>query len=643
MTRWVHRALCAALALAAGMASAAPFDLEALRARWPGHDAVYLERHLTFSMPDADTLRVETQHRIAVLSDTAQEDLVLFTVSRRPGCREPSAIALAVTDRTGAAVPWDGQILELPAGNHPVHADRASVTLSASRRGVATGALLEETWVVDYDRACFGGFLGTERLVADVAWPIEHLLIEVPCDGAGCFAALDMPFVNDFGPRPGGGRQLEARDVPAPPPEFRVPDQGIASAIVSSSLDPLIAGRLLQARFEAQVDRTLSTLDSHWEAATADFGHVPSRLLRAVRYLAEGVDRLEEGAFWQFGFDWGRPTAAGRRPLLPLEWWALAGAMLRDEGAIPLLLDTESHLPPPPIGRVVSYGRLGILLPGKGLLTDAGWFPTLGEPSRDGELTESHADLAGLWVLLLDPGGVRDPRPARFPSPPSLESFRMSGTMTPTAGTNLILDVHRRYHGASGAALRTLWLDRKARWAEQPRDSRDTEGQESRDFAAEVLFGHAVSRSDIDVAGNDGSLFELDAAYPRAGLVQRGDDVVVVALPVGVPEELLTLVGPEEGRERSADYALALTDDEVDIEVIAPRGTRLAGLPEPLEVTAGPVALSVRWSETDRGVRLRYRCIVGSRVVSAAYARDLERVGEELRRLRRMRLLFVPE
>ncbi|MCO4772310.1 MAG: hypothetical protein KDA24_19910 [Deltaproteobacteria bacterium] len=641
MRSGVFAGLTAALLVAAASPSqaAAPFDAEALMGRWPGADAVYLNRTIVFSMPDEDTLRVETHHRLAVLSDSVQEDLVLFSVSRRPGCREPKDIVIAVTNPQGDPVPWDGRVLELPSGNHPVDAERSSVMLSTSRRGLSSGALLDERWTVDYARACFDGLVGSERLVADVAWPIEHLLLDVPCAGNGCFAGLDMPFGAGLQPREGGGLRIEERDIPAPPPEFRVPDQGIPSIIVASSDDPLEVGRVLSARLTKEVERAGSVLDSHRAAADKAFPQVSKGAPRLARYLADGVARLEDGAFWQFGFDWGGPTPAGRRPLLPMEWWTLAAALLEEEGGIPLLLDTESHLAPPIIGRVVNYDRLGVLLPGRGVATDAGWFPTLGEASTSAELTESHADLAGLRAMLL---GDR-PELVRFPDLAGLETYVLSGTMTPTSGSTLVLDLTHTYRGASGAALRRMWQDRRARWATQPSAERGSESTEAREFAQEVLFGHEVGRTRITAPRDDGALFELSTGYSRGGLVQRSEEVVVVALPVDLHDELIWLVGPEAGRQRAADYALSLTDDEVELEVIAPRGTKLVGLPQPVDVSAGPVSLSVAWSETDKGARLQYRFVVGERLVPASHAKDLERVSEELRRLQRTRLLFVPE
>lgn len=615
----------------------APFDRAALQARWPGADAVYLSRTFTFSMPDPDTLRVATHNRLALLSDSAREDLVLFTVSRRPGCREPSDITISVTDALGAEVPWDGVILELPSGNHPVKAERSSVTLSASRRGLGAGALLEESWVVDYAAGCFDGLLATERILADPVWPIEELTVDVPCDGAGCVAALDLPFAAGLTPQADGGSRLVARSVAPPPAEFRVPSQGMASVIVSSSEDPLAVGRLLRTRLLDEAARRADGVSDHRKRARRAFRHEPDPVIQLARYLTESLPSLDSGAFWQFGFDWGTPTSAGRRPLLPLEWWALAWSLLWNEGAIPVLLDTESIEEPPAIGRVVSYDRVGVLLPGRGLVTDQGWFPTKGEPSTPEELTESHPDLAGLFAMTLR----GEPRLVRFPHGSGLVSYDVTGEMTATSGGVLIVSVDRTYGGASGMALGTLWRDRLAEWEARDPRARDSRAETERSFAQEYLLRHEASRVDIDVS--DDGHFTVGARYMRKGLVQHTDEVVVVAPPVDLDEDLLWLVAKGDGSPRSADFQLSLLHDTLDVEILGPPNTKLAGLPETVELTGGPVALSVRWSATEGGARLQYEYVIEERIVGAAHAERLHRVAEELRRLRRTRLLFVPE
>jgi len=616
----------------------APFDRAALQAKWPGADAVYLSKSLVFSMPDPETLRVETKTRLALLSDSAREDLVLFTTSRRPGCRDPKDIAISVTDARGDEVPWDGVILELPSGNHPVKADRSSVTLSASRRGLGAGALLEESWVVDYAAGCFDGLLATERVLADPSWPIEALTVDVPCAGEGCAASLDLPFVSALQPREGGGQRIVATDVPAPPAEFRVPSQGMASVIVATSEDPLALGQLLRRRLLDEASRRDEAVPDHRRRARGAFPHEGDEQIQVARYLTESLPRMDGGAFWQFGFDWGTPVSAGRRPLLPLEWWALAHSMLWGVDGIPLLLDTESIEDLPDIGRVVSFDRVGVLIPGKGLVTDQGWFPTTGEPSTASELKESHPELAGRWAMTLD----GEPRLVRFPERDGLATYDVVGTMTATSGSSLILSLDRTYGGATGATLDTLWGDELAEWAERDRRTRDSKAETERAFANEYLLRHEASDVEIDVDRAAGT-FTLGARTSRRGLVQHADEVVVVAPPVDLDEDLLWLVNKGDGGPRSADFELSVLHDTLDIEIVGPPGTRLAGLPPAADVVAGPVSLSVRWTETENGARLEYVYRISQRIVPAAHADGLHRVGEELRRLRRTRLLFVPE
>ena len=626
-------ALLALLALVPSMAEAqAPFDLDALRQRWPGANAVLLERHLVFDMPDAQTLRVRTEHQLAVLDDSVQEDLVLFSSSRRPGCRSPGDLAIHVVDRHGVEQPWDGEVIELVAGDHPVESDKSTVTLSASRRGLSAGALLTESWNVDYDTACFDGFVGTERYFVDGDWPVEHVLVEVPCAGRGCFAATDIPGALEFTPREGGGVAVEAWSVPAPAPEFSAAQQGLPVVVVANSDDPYRVGRLIRAALPTQIERAGTVAAPHRALADQVWDHVSPRSVRIARYLAETVPRLpDRPAFWQFGFDWGGPVAAGRRPLLPLEWWTLALALLEPHGGVPILLDTETHLDPPAIGRVVSYDALGVLLPGRGVLTDGGWYPLTA-----GEGGEGNALLAGMWMLSLG----TEPALTRLPSRAALERRDWELDAAPTTGDKLLVHATRTYTGARGAALGAAWNDRIDR-VEDGRGRRAAIDKEARSFASEWLFGHRVGASEVVTQDDDPGFFSLATTYSREGLVQRGDAIVAVSLPMQVHPELRRVV--PAGEPRRAAFEFSVAQDGIVLLVEAPAGHRLVGLPPSHALSAGPVRLNIEWSQDSDGARLRYTLDVPERVVGAEHAAALAEIGEELRALLRTRLLFVPD
>ena len=624
-------ALVVLLVATPAVAQEAPFDLDALRAKWPGANAVLLERHLVFSMPDSDTLRVQTRHQLAVLDDSVQEDLVLFSSSRRPGCRNPYDIQIRVLDRHGLEQPWDGEIIELVAGDHPVDADRSSVTLSASRRGLSAGALLDESWTVDYAAECFAGFLGTERYFVEGEWPVEHALVEIPCAGAGCFVDTDIPGALQFTPRDGGGKKVEAWDVPAPAKEFSAADQGLPVVIVGTSEDPLEAGVLLDAALDMQIARLEPVVDSHRELAERTWKHVKPRSVRLARYLNETVARLPgRQAFWQFGFDWGGPVAAGRRPLLPLEWWTLALAMLEPHGGVPVLIDTETHLAPPSIGRVVSYDAIGVLLPGRGVLLDSGWFPL--SPNGAGE--ESNASLAGMWTLRIGD----DIELVRLPDGAALEQRKWTLSARPSTGDKLLAEATREYVGEWGARLRAAWLDTSSR---KEGLDRSEEAKQRRSFATEWLFGHRVGQTEVLLSKEEPSAFGVSTMFSRQGYVQRGDGLVAVALPIEVHPGVARLV--VSGAARESDFAFDIADDVIELEIVAPAGYRLVDVPPDRSVDAGPVSLQVRWSTTEDGAKLDYRFLVPTRVISAEHAPALARIGEELRRLMRTRLLFVPE
>ncbi len=632
------RALLLLLSLALpapAMAAEPPFDLDALRVKWPGANAVLIERHVVFSMPDPVTMQVRTEQHLAILDDSAQEDLVLFTASRRPGCRDPHDLSIQVTDPDGRGQPWDGEVLELAAGDHPVHAERSSVTLSASRRGLSAGALLVESWAVDYHADCFGGFLGTERYFVEPAWPVEHVLVEVTCAGSDCYVATDIPGALTFEPRDGGGVKVEGFDVPAAAPEFSVPSQSLPVIIVATSADKNVLGQILTAGLDAEIERAESVADTHRELAEANLGHVAPRSVRYARYLDEHVPRLSDQAFWQFGFDWGGPVAAGRRPLLPLEWWALALSILKPHGGIPVVLDPDTHLSPPDIGRVVSYRRIGVLLPGRGLLTDAGWFALT--PTGDGE--ESNALLAGMWILRLEDGISLE----RFGRSAELEGRGWTVTATPSTGDKLLVDITRAYQGERGGRLRSAYLDDQAEWEKDNPAGRGSQDKRNREFAVQWLFGHRVGRTEVRTVEDDPGFFELQTSFSRPGFVQRGDGLVAVSLPILVHDDLRHLVGPSPDEQRVSDYAFSLAMDRIELKVLPPAGYRLVDVPESRALEAGPVVLEVTWTAEGLGARLDYRFSVSERIVPATQTAALQEIGEEMRRLLRTRLLFVPE
>ena len=618
------------------LAADPPFDLDALRAKWPGANAVLLERHLVFSMPDPLTMQVRTEQHLAILDDSVQEDLVLFSASRRPGCRDPHDLSIQVTDPEGVEQPWDGEVLELVAGDHPVDAERSSVTLSASRRGLSAGALLVESWAVDYHADCFRGFLGTERYFVEPTWPVEHVLVEVTCAGTDCYVETDIPGALVFEPRAGGGVKVEAFDVPAAAPEFSVPPQSLPVLLLATSSDKHVVGHMLAAGLETEIDRAKTVADSYRELAEATLPHVKPRSVRYARFLDEHVPRLlSDQAFWQFGFDWGGPVAAGRRPLLPLEWWALALSILKPHGGIPVVLDPDTHLTPPEIGRVVSYRRIGVLLPGRGLLTDAGWFAL----APNGEGQESNALLAGMWMLRLEDEISLD----RFSTAAALEGRAWSVTATPSTGDKLLVDITRTYRGERGGRLRAAYLDDEAEWEQEAPAGRESRDKRNRAFAVQWLFGHRVGRTDVSLEADDPSFFELHTSFSRPGYVQRGDGLVAVSLPILVHDGLRHLVGPGADDERISDFAFSLAKDRIDLDVLPPAGYRLVDVPESRALEAGPVALGVAWTAQGKGARLAYRFSVSEVVVAAEHTPGLQAIGEELRRLLRTRLLFVPE
>ena len=209
------------------------------------------------------------------------------------------------------------------------------------------------------------------------------------------------------------------------------------------------------------------------------------------------------------------------------------------------------------------------------------------------------------------------------------------GTARPSTKDKLLVDATRSYRGDKGARLRLAWSDAQASGEDEDA------GDLAKTFGTEWLFGHAIGRAEIDTGANDPSWFSLKTTWSRPGLVQRGDGIVAVALPIQVHLDLRRLVLGDQAR--ASDYAVSIADDTVELEVQAPAGHRLVGLPAPARIEAGPVSLDVRWSRAGRGAKLEYRFTNGARIVSAEHGPMLAEIGEELRRLLRTRLLFAPE
>jgi hypothetical protein len=618
------RLLIVLLACLPAVAQAQPFDLAQLRADWPGYAYVVLEQSHEFSLVDG-TLRVDTQRQLAILNDTAREELSLFETTVRPGCREPGDIVITTTGRDGTEQTTTGDDLaKLRMADHS-DSKNATVVMKGPRRGISPGALLNESFHVDYPPQCYGGLLATARTLGDPLGPILREEVRVSCAGGGCFAALDRDSAEQW-VTSDDGMVLVRENVEPLPPESHFPGQDRPRVYVSSSDDPNAAALHLEPRLDEAVEGALGVVASYAALAKKDYPGEKDPAVRLARSLAYTAV-FGDGSFWEYGFGMGDVPRAGARALRPMEWWAVAAAALNPHGGVPVLLDSTSHLPPPDVGNVTGWNDIGVLVPGRFLLLQ-GEFLAL--------TSESAENIAGRHALLLDGGAEA----RQFAATADLNRHRWTGTVELTIGDYLKYEISGELQGSQAAVYRQDYAGTVASWQKRKRSSRGSESERDRGFVGRKVFHRDISLGTVEPVGKRLDAVSVSAIFSRAAEVQRGEGVVslVVPLPLGPQLEGVVSLG-----ERHRPFELSPVDVAVDFLIKTPEGHSVAGLPEPRAVTDGPVRVASSWESAPDGVRLKFEYRVDAAVLDPQFATSVHAAGELVRQAVDGYVLFVKD
>lgn len=626
MTRSLLLLILALIAPLPATAADAPFDLAALRAEWPGQDWLILERALVFEMPSPELLRVTETRRLAVLQESGREKLALLTQSHRPGCREVTEVSVRTVTRTGDEHLLDREgMIEQPLGDHPSDPERATVDLSGPRRGLAPGSLVEETVRVEYPAPCYGGLIATGRLLGNKDAPTLKETVEIRCAGSGCSFGVDQREYTDRFVAADPGVRLERTGVRGLSSEAAVPTRRLPRLTVSSSPDRLAAVRVLAEGLAKHEGPARARVAGYGKDARDEYAAVSDPVERLARFLGNDVPVFGQGKdFWQQGFDFGEPVKAADRPLLPLEWWAVAVAAMRPHGGIPVVLDTQGHLEPPEVGNVIDYDEIGVLIPDRGVVTHLRWIPMNEGTARD---------LAGRWALRLDDDG---PSLSRFPSSSAADRRSWTGTVTVIAGGFVHFDLEGDLRGRRGHKLRDSYETTLGRWKKAKKKHRPSEDERDRAFVGEKVFKRQIAVGEVELP-DDPTGIELKAIHTHDGLWQKGEGVRILALPLPEDPPLLDLVGTVD---RTSDFSLDPQERSLELVIVTPEGHRLVGLPVPLRVDEGPVQAELSWEEVPEGAKLSFRTAIEEPILPASLAPALIRAAELVRRASECSLLY---
>lgn len=600
-------------------------DLAELRASYPGEDLVVLEQNTSFDLVEPDRMRVSFERRVFVLQDGGRERLALFSQNRRPGCREPREIAMTVTARDGTVTTLDpARIAEVPRSDTVLGAEAASVDLKTPRPGLAPGSLLEESYVVDYPAGCFGGLISVSRDLGDAWGPVVRETVSVSCAGEGCHASLDRP-LTDALETGVGGLVLVRTDVPATSAESWRPARTRPRIVVSTSPDPLEAARILADALPEAVRKATPRLASYAAEAKRSFATEGDAAARTARML-QALPVAPEGAFWGTGFRWGAVPAFGDRPLLPLEWWALAVASLNSAQGVPVLVDRQARPTAPTVGDVPSYTEVGVLVPGRFLVTARSFTP----------LTEGGAPgLSTARLLRVDSA----PEVLVMPASAAHDARVWTGEVELLAGNYVRYDLSAELRGAFGGRLRGRYLA-SHQASEKRKGKKKSEAERERRWVGQALLSREVAIGEVTEVPKRLDALDLRVVYTREGATQEGEGVLALALPLPVEPTLARVVATAE---RIEPFGLFPVDESFDLLIKPPAGYRAGGLPAARAVDAGPVSVELEWLPEGRNARMRLRYRVGQGVVGAELAEEVGRAADLLRDATRAWVVFVKE
>jgi len=549
------------------------------------------------------TMRLAIRTTRAVLQDVGGEQS-LFSEHERPNCRVPSGLRIEVETPSGETlVTTMDDLVRLPVDPF--------AEWKGPRKGVAAGALVHESYHIDYSLGCAGGMMGVERDVGGTV-PVLSEIVIVECEDCAVDVGGpgELAFVEED-----GRRVLRASNLAPESEEARAPSQEHSRWYVSTSTDPLAWGKLLVEQLPAQ-SRAWAREAGAWGKWARDKGAGLSDKTVALAYGLGQVRVFENSHVWKYGAHWGEPASPGERTLQPLEWWAMAHQVLKGKGIPVLYTDEEIEI----VGGAASihdWDEYGFLLPGVGLLTTYGWEPLAGE---------GNDVLAGRSIMILDD----NPRIEMLRGNAGTRSAHWAVGNEPSGVSSVLVTVDRTDNASRGVRDAQIWERRLHRMKKNKED----QGEVVRKWAAERWFGgRRITVTTITT--EDGSI-RVQTGWTRKNAMVRGEGYTLMPVfTVGLPTFLRGL-----GDERSAPIVLGAQSLSGEVRVQTPSGLTLGGLPANELVSEGPLRFEANWSLEGNTPVLRWALQFDEDVVPASAGPTVSAIGAAIDRVASTQLVL---
>ncbi len=413
------------------------------------------------------------------------------------------------------------------------------------------------------------------------------------------------------------------REHVRPPPDEPLRDSTRRSLFVSTDPDPLAAGRILQAGLEEHRAAWRSTVPTYVRAARTRHPEIKDPTERLARYLA-GLPNLEWGDFWRMGLDWGEPSDAEERLLLPLERWVLACVLFEEVGGVPLMLSWDLGAPPSAAG-FAPFDDVGVLVPGLGLVLDDGFVP-----APEG----TSARLAGVQTVQMTADSVEL---VPLASDAAHAMVHWVGVVSSLQKRSVHMNLTVAFQGDRAIELRRSWDSwLESRNAVAPGNRVSLETWEAR-FVGRVIE-RAPRKGSVTVEDDRRDFVQLWASVAAGESLAIEGETALMEIPLRVEHELVSLTPV---RRRKTPLRLDLIDERWNRTFLAPDGYTLGAIPDSETHAAGPINVSVVWEGVGRGARLTYQLQVNEQTVDPVHAKDVQEAARILQELDRTKLVFV--
>lgn len=599
----------ALLSFPAASAANQSVDVPALREAWPGVSRVVLERELRITPMEYEAgLRIAVRTSTAILTEADRDDLNLFTEEVRPGCREPAGIRIEVTPPTGPMV------LTTEKDLVQIRDRRGGLMITGPRRGLRAGAVIHESFHVDYSAQCFDEMVSVQRSLGDAEAPVLSETVILDCDDCAAAITGGLTLQED-----GERRVLRRTDILPPAPEPHAPMGTRPELIVSTAFSAEELGARVAAALPEQV-RRWKPLTAAWiKHARAEEPAFRDKVVQLARMLAD-VRNFDATAVWKQGLDWGDPAEPNTRTLEPTEWLALATALLERSGGIPVLLGAAQGRRPEGVGSVFDWNEYGVLLPGRGVVTTMKWIPFA-------PATETAAALARRPVFLLE---KRGPRLSVFPADPATRVRSWDTTVEASGSSSLLVSVDAQLGGSRGADLAQRWIAREHAVTK----AKGKVEEAARSFTSSEFDKRRLATTTL-TATDEG--LRIQTAWTIAGGQRRHEGGMTIPVPVpGLEPWIRVLDG-----QRSLPMLLRARRTRGTVRVVPMDGYRIAGVPPGESVGEGPIRLRTTWTMEGSEALLSWSLEIDADVLPPEHAGDVAAVGAAMQRLDAVTLVLV--